>query len=150
VVVMSGPPSGTATPPAVQTPPPVPTVGAPPPPQSVVSKPAAAPCVDASKALFVFVLKADGFPSEIRWQLTQEAAVVQTGTGTGTGTGEAQTVLVPSSTTIASVDFGELIEPDGEWAWRRCLGTYCAFPKSRLPVCPYSYQKGLLPLPIQD
>ena len=24
------------------------------------------------------------------------------------------------------------------------------FPTSRLPVCPYSYQKGLLPLPIQD
>ena len=121
VVVMSGPTgSGSTSPTSESTNPPSPT----PPPQapssSLPTEIDSTPCSDNTRALWIFSLSADDFPTEVGWTLVRVAGVTAADSDTPTGT-QNQQYLTPDSTTIASVEFGDLVEPGGEWAWRRCL-----------------------------
>ena len=120
VVAMSGPPSGANAPLA----PPAPVGGEgpePPTPPSVghANVPETS-CTDDARARFLFSLRADDFPTEIAWRLWREETL------------DAESgFLVPvagdadhdggHANVVASVAFGSLLEPGGEWSWRLCL-----------------------------
>ena len=109
VVVMSGPPSDAndAFAPLAPSPPPAPNAPS-------------TSCADAARARFLFSLRADDFPTEIAWFLTREETLdAESGFLTpaaGDADGDPGSARV-----VASVAFGSLLEPGGEWSWRLCL-----------------------------
>ena len=75
-------------------------------------------CSDASEGAWSLRVVADEFPTEIGWRLRRVAFLDPT---------DASVLVLSTETSdpladpIASVAFGELIEPGGAWTWRRCL-----------------------------
>ena len=103
VVALSGPPSD------VPNAPPTAHTNAPPTAHSE-SHPFSS-CADETSAFFLINLRADDFPTEIAWRLTREETL-----------DVASGYLVSAEGyEIASVAFGSLVEPGGEWSWRLCL-----------------------------
>ena len=71
-------------------------------------------CADASRARFLLTLRADDFPTEIAWRLTRETRL-------DPESGFSAPVANGADADVASVAFGSLVEPRGEWSWRLCL-----------------------------
>ena len=109
VAILSGPPVS-VEPPALA---PVPAES----PSSLApSQEQHTPCADTTRALFLLAIRADDFPTEIGWRLTVEQKLAPSDDG------QRYLVDVPvESRTVAGVSFGDLTEPRGEWAYRRCL-----------------------------
>jgi hypothetical protein len=103
VVAMSGPPSDAT----------VSVAESPPPSTSHSANHPSTSCADETSSSFLVTLKADDFPTEIAWRLTREERIDETSGYLVSVDGEEDV--------IASVAFGSLVEPGGEWSWRLCL-----------------------------
>ena len=96
------------------------TPSSPPPPPPPSFSPPTTACSDPTRAAWSLTIRADDFPTEIGWRLSVLATVSPTNANASTD--PAYLVPVPeSSRVVASVGFGELMEPGGAWSWRRCL-----------------------------
>jgi hypothetical protein len=105
VVAMSGPPSDATV-----------SVAPPPPSTSHSANHPSTSCADETSSSFLVTLRADDFPTEIAWRLTREERIDET-----SGYLVSVEDFPEDEKVIASVAFGSLVEPGGEWSWRLCL-----------------------------